>query len=483
MTLVPFAPYRPDRAALNSAYATRVENALPSPDGYIPFSGYAPFTQATSDPVNGGYTAIDSNVAVHIFAGTDKELLKLDTTDNSWDDVSQTATTYGANELAKWWFDQFGNYVIAGNINGSPQVFQLGTSTEFADLGGNPPNADGSAVCGDHLFLHAGATVYWSDTDDITEWATGNAGSQTFPDGGEVMGLTSVTNPWIIQRDAIRRATFMPGSLDVFSFQKVHDKIGAASRKSVCSRGDIAFFAGYGAFYQLNSDGSLLPIGDEKLDREIFGQLSGVGLTNIMGEVDPFYPRVYFAVQLASTDDSYDTLLVYDWSKQEWSRININLGVMFPLASATIGYTLEQIGTIYSVLENVPYSLDSNVWKGGAPLMGAMDVNGKFGFFSGPPARAVLETQELGETTGQFTFLNQLFPVTDTDQLTISIGTRNRRQDDFTWGPEIAPNTVTGAIDCLVEARFFKFRQTIAEGADWTKAQGVEVPGKGTGWR
>jgi len=483
VTLLSFAPWRPDRAALNSQFATDVENVLPSPDGYIPFPSYAPFTQASADPVNGGITAIDSSGAVHVFTGTATKLQKLDTTDNSWDDVSQTATVYGSNETAKWFFIQFGDYVIAGNINDAPQVFQLGVSTEFTDLAGNPPNAEGAAVWGDHLALFAGATVTWSDTNDIGEWVTGNAGSQTFPDGGSIMGSNSVTNPFIVQQSAIRRGTFMPGSLEVFAFQKVHDKVGAASRKSVCSRGDFLFFAGYGALHQLMVDGSLSLIADEKFDRTIYGQLSGVAMTNIMGEVDPIYPRVYFAVQLNSTDDSYDTLLVYDWRKEEGVPIRINIGVMVPLASATIGYTLEQIGTIYGSLENVPYSLDSNVWKGGAPLMGALDADGRFGFFSGPSSRAVLTTQEAGLSTGQFTFLNSVYPVVDTDQLTVSIGTRNRRQDDFVWGPEIAPNSVTGSLDVISEARFHAFRMTIAAGADWSKAQGIDIPGKATGWR
>lgn len=482
MTLLNFAPLRPDRIGVNAVYALDATNVLPSPDGYIPFPKHAPFTQATTDPANDGITAIAADGSVHVFAGTEEDLIKLDTTDNSWDVVTQTATTYGSNDLAKWWFIQFGDYIVAGNINDAPQSFQLGVSTEFSDLAGNPPNADGAAVWGDHLALFAGDTVYWSDTSDIGEWATGNSGSQQFPDGGPVMGSNNVTNPFIIQRDAIRRGTFSPGSLEVFSFQKTHDKVGAASRKSVCSRGDLTFFASFGAFYQLNPDGSLIPIGDEKLDRWFFSQLSGSALANIIGRVDPFYPRVYFSAQVASSG-VYDLMLVYDWSKQEWSKISVGAGVLFPLASATIGYSLEQIGAIYGALENVPYSLDSNVWKGGAPTMGAMDATGRFGFFSGENARASIATAGAGATTGQMTFMDGVFPVTDTDQLTVSVGTRNRLQDDFTWGPELTPNPVTGQIDFIAEARFFAFRQNIAEGADWTKAQGIDVPGRASGWR
>lgn len=484
MTLLPFAPWRPDRSALNSTFATDVLNVLPSPDGYIPFRKFVPFVDALADPANGGITAIAEDGSVHVFVGTADKLWKLDTTDNEFDDVSQAATTYAASTLERWRFAQFGEYVVAVNINDAPQVFQLGSSTTFTDLGGNPPNFKGVAVWGDYL---AGwddtNTVYWSDTNDITEWTTGNAGSQTFPDGYQVRWSNSVTNPFIVQKAGIRAATYNPGSLEVFTFQKIHDDLGAAAPYSVCSRGGTVFFAGAGAFYQLQADGTPVAIGDEKVDRTIFGQLSGPALANVMGSVDPFFPRVYFALQINSTDDSFDVMLVYDWAKQEWSKIEVSTGVLFPLGSATIGYTLDALDNLYATLDEIPISLDSNVFKGGALVMGAMDSAGRFGFFSGDNAMATITTQEAGSSTGQFTFLDGVYPVVDADSFAVSVGTRNLLRDSVTWGSEIPPNTITGNIDFLSEARFFTFRMTIPEGAGWTKAQGVDVPGKGTGWR
>lgn len=482
MSVLKFSPYRPDRAALNANYTRDAVNVLPSPDGFRPFPEFARFTDAAAEVANGGITAIDSSGGVHVFLGGPTKLFKYNSTGNDWDDVSQTAVTYGSTDTAKWWFVQFGDYVVAGNINDAPQVFQLGSSTEFADLGGSPPNASGAAVWGDHLALWAGPTVYWSDTNDITEWATGNAGSQTFPDGGDVMGTSSVTNPVIVQADAIRRAEFMPGSLEVFAFNKIHDKLGAASAKSVCSRGDIMFFAAFGAFYQIGPDGQIASIGYEKVDNEFFPQLSGPSMRSIYGAVDPFHSRVYFTLSLAS-ETYYDTMLAFDWQQGEWARIDVSVGVVVPISTATVGYTLEDLGSLYTSLDDVPYSLDSNVWKGGAPLMAAVDQTGRLGYFSGGNARAVIVTQEGGSPAGQMTFINNLFPLVDTADYTVSIGTRNRRQDDFIFGPELAPNDVTGMIDTLVEARFFRFRLTIAQNAEWTKAQGIEVPGKLTGWR
>lgn len=443
-----------------------------------------PFVDALSDPANGGITAIAADGSVHVFVGTADKLLRLDSADNEFDDVSQTATTYNASAQNRWRFAQFGKYVIAVNINNAPQVFELGVSTEFADLAGSPPNAKDIAVWGDYLALWDDRnTVYWSDTNNISNWTTGNSGSQTFPDGYQIMGSSSVTNPFIVQKNGIRQATYVPGSTEVFTFQKIHEDLGAFAEYSVCSRGGTMFFASSGSFYMLQSDGTPVAIGDEKVDRTWFERFSSSALQSIMGVVDPFYPRVYFAVQWTSTTDAFDIILVYDWVKGEWSYSDQGVGALFPLGSATIGYSLEALDNIYATLESIPYSLDSNVFKGGAPVLGAMDASNRFGFYSGENAEAEIVTQEAGATNGQFTFLNNAYPIVDTMQCRISVGTRDRLGDAVTWGVDIAPNSVTGNVDFLAEARWFTFSMTILDGAMWTKAQGVDVPGKLSGWR
>jgi len=485
MTLLPFAPYRPDRAAVNSQFAQQATNVFVSPDGYIPVKKFVPFVSAITGTPNGGITAQALDGSVHVFAGTGNKLWKLNTVTNAFADVSKPAASYSASAAERWWFVQFGDYVVAGNINTAPQVFQLGVSSQFADLGGSPPNAKGAALWGDYLALWDDTnTVYWSDTNNITNWSTGNSGSQTFPDGFQIMGSNSVTNPFIVQKRGVRAATYVPGSLEVFTFQKIHEDLGAEAPYSVCSRGATMFFASVGAFIQLQADGTPIFVGDEKVDRTWFGQLSGVGLTSIMAAVDPFYTRVYFCLQVSSSDDSFDVVLVFDWTKQEWTLLDAALGILFPFGSATIGYSLEALDALFpGGVDSIPVSLDSAMFKGGAPLMGLMDVNGQFGFLSGGNAAATVVTQEAGATTGRFTFLDGVYPVVDTDACTVAIGTRNLLSDTVTWSAENQPNPITGQIDFIAEARWFTFRLAIPEDIVWTKAQGIDVPGRPTGWR
>lgn len=203
----------------------------------------------------------------------------MDNTDASWDDISQTATTYGATATAPWSFAQFGEYIIAANENDDPQVFNLGVSTEFADLGGSPPRAAVAKVWGDFVVLMGLASnkdrVHWSAINDHTGWTPGtnNSDYQTFPDGGAVQGSTEATNPLIFLERSVFKATFQPGSTEIFTFQKIHDKRGAASRDSIATRGSFAFYADQGGFFQMGQDGSITPIGFLKVDTTLFGQM------------------------------------------------------------------------------------------------------------------------------------------------------------------------------------------------------------------
>lgn len=485
--LIRFAAWRPDNALLNSPYASDIKNVLCAEASYLPFPQLRPFSQAVPAQPLGGITVRDNSGGVHIFVGTATKLYKLNTATLAWTDVSKPATTYAATADNRWRFKQYGNYVVAVNINNDPQVYQLNSSTTFDDLAGNPPRAKHIAVCGDFLCLMDDTTFYWSEVDDISVWSGGNAGSQSFPDGGIIQGATDTTNPVIFQKAAIRWAQFIPGSTEVFSFQKRHDQRGCASPYSICTRGEFTFFADVGAFYQINSDGSqILPIGFEKVDRTFFGDISGPALTTIFGEIDPFYPRVYFAVARGNSESTlFNGLLVYDWQIGEWTQIETSASIYFPLPSGTIGYTLEGLDAIGD-LESLPYSLDSKVWQGGAPVMAAIDADFKLGFFQGGAAEATLVTQEMGDTAGGRQRLSQATPIVDVDNLwkiTVSVGARFRRSDAFVWGAERVPSSNTGVVQVRSRAGYHKFKLRIEAEASWSHAQGIDVTATSAGLR
>lgn len=444
----------------------------------------------TSRTANGTYTeyltAVTGNTSVG-FITTGSTTLNIDNV------TLQEQTDYTATVDERWRFKQFGNYVVAVNINDTPQVYELNVSSVFANLGGSPPNARHIAIWGDHLALFNDRTASWSDTDDITNWSTLNAGSQVFPDGGNIAGSTDATNPIIFQKSAIRFAQFVPGSSEVFTFTKIHDRRGCAAPYSIASRGEFTFFADAGGFFQITLGGQILPIGKEKVDRTVFSEIEGDSLAAIYGEVDPFHSRVYWAVRVDSTNDNFDRIYVYDWDVGEFSRIDASTGILFPLGAGTIGYTLDGLDSISSSIDALEFSLDSNVWKGGSPVMAAFDSDFKLGFFAGPNAEATFTTQEIGNTAGQLTMVSSLYPVIDNDNAKVKIGTRMFRgtrvpngdgvTNNVVYTAELSPSTVTGRVDKISTSRFHRFVIRVPAGEVWSTAQGIDIESQPAGYR
>jgi hypothetical protein len=490
MVALPFAEWRPDVSGLNSQFTADVLNVLCSAAGYIPFPQMAEFSDALAATPTGGFTATDDDGTKYIFAGTAEKLYLLNNTDLSWTDVSQADTTYSSTTTERWRFAQYGQYVVAVNAADNPQVYELGVDSAFSDLGGSPPKARFISVCGDFLFL-SGLTdhpnrVQWSALNDITGWTAGTDSSdfQDFAYGEMVMGVTPSTNPIIIHKHAITLGTFVPGSDVIFTFQKVTDARGAAAPYSITTKGYRTFFADAGGFYMIGPDGAEIPIGKEKVDRTVFTTIDGATLYDIVGEVDPFYSRVYFAVRYASTTTAFDRLIVYDWELERWTQFGGNVGILFPLASGTIGYTLDNLTDLtgYS-LDDLPFSLDSQVWQGGAPVMAAFNANDKLCFFAGMASEATITTQESGDTSGKMTLVTSLMPIVDTEEVKISIGGRNRRGESVSWTEEASPSANTGIVRKKKRARFLRFKARIPAGTDWTLAQGVDAQTQAAGMR
>ncbi|AZO45884.1 hypothetical protein EJ076_34780 [Mesorhizobium sp. M7D.F.Ca.US.005.01.1.1] len=484
MTLVAFTPWAPDTADLNTQDTGDILNVLPSVDSYLPFPDLAPFTTALAAKPLGYFTARSLSGSITIFAGTATKLYRLDNTTLSWTDISKPATTYGATDVARWSFEQFGEYVVAVNLNDDPQVFQLGVSTNFDTLAGSPPRAAFVRAWGDFLVLQQLATspnrVHWSSLNDITGWTPGtnNSDFQDFPEGGAVQGSSRATNPIIILERTIYLGTFVPGSSIIFSFIKIHDGRGAKSPYSIASRGENTFFADEGGFFQIGADGSISGVGFEKVDRTYFGQIAASNLATMVGAIDPFYSRVYWTFDLTGTG-SNNFILIYDWLQTRWTiAAQDNVGI-FP--AATAGYTLEGLDSVSTDIDLLPYSLDSKVWQGGAPLLAAWTTDYRLGFFNGTPKQATLTTQEQGDVAGTITMLSSFYGVVDTDNYTVAIGSRMKRGGASTWTPELSPHSISGRVTKMLAARFLKIRMTIPAGVLWTHAQGIEVPSKPAG--
>lgn len=484
--LFPMAEYRPDVADLNSAFTDTVKNVLCSAGAYIPAPSLLPALAALPGVPLGSLAVKGLDGTVRTFAGTATDLYVFDPSTMNWLNVSKVAGDYSASVDSPWCLKAFGDFVIAVNGANANQVFQIGVDTKFRDLGGSPPVASYVAIWGDFVAL-MGLTsnpnrVQWSGLNNCEFWTPGsnNSDYQDFADGGVVQGSSETTNPIIFLESAIFLGTFIPGSVVIFSFLKIQDKRGAFSRSSIATRGSMTFYCDIGGFYQIAADGSITPIGFEKVDRSIFSKVSAISLSRMRGVVDPYYSRVYWAYD-AIDQGNFTHLIVFDWQLGAWSQIEV--AILDILSFALPGYTLEQLDTFSASIEGLPYSLDSRFWQGSAPLIGAFSLENRLGAFSGPAMEATVVTQEVGNADGSLTRTSASNPIVDTANVWVSIGVRNRRSDAVTWLPEQTRSSNSDLVRKRSRARYHRMKVRVQAGAVWSRMSGVDVQADDAGKR
>jgi hypothetical protein len=302
MPLLPIGEYRPDLNDLDGSHTRTVSNVLPQADGYGPIQALAAFTQALGAQCRGYFFAIEDDNSVSIFAGTETKLYLLDNTTLVWTDVSKGGSTYTTLHTdAHWQFAQFGSFVIAVQANDNVQVFQLGVSSAFDDLGGSPPDAAYVSVVNRFLVL-SGLTanpkrIQWSGLNEIDNWTSGSNSSdfQDFPDGGNVRQVIGGDVGVIMQDNAFRRMLFSAGSEAVFQIDRIAKDIGVLHPYAACGVGDKVFVLSTKGFMIMTPDGTQTPIGAEKVDRTFLTVYDSGAPKLVIAAADPKRFTVLFS--------------------------------------------------------------------------------------------------------------------------------------------------------------------------------------------
>lgn len=482
MPVIPWSEWRPDVSDYQGNHSQLIKNVVPRADGYGPFKDFAALTNTLPAACRGYAVALDDDGSVVIFAGTATKLYKLDNSDFTWDNVSKSsgAFDYAVPSTDQWQFAQFGTNLVATNSANPVQVFALGSSSNFADLGGSPPQAKYVAVVNVYLVLSGLASnpfrVQWSANGDITGWTSGTnqAGQQDFPDGGIVR--SSVGDDFgglVFQDNAIRRMVLSPGSPIVFAFDRISEDHGLGAPLSLIrSRGRV-FFLGLSGFYEMQaSGGDPQPIGKERFDRTFFADWDDSAPQLMIGANDPNETRVMWAYKSVNgASDAFDRIILYDWVLKRATLID-GISGQYITSLAQPGQTLEGLDTPFPNLDtDVPVSLDEFQIAFARKVSIAGSTN-SIGFFSGDELEATLETPE---RSGEYrhSFIRAHRPLTDASNVVGAVGSRERIQDPRVWSAESALEPI-GEIPHRVETRLFRFRNRIPAGEDWTFSIGVE---------
>lgn len=487
MPLLAPGDYRPDVSDYEGQATRNILNVIPRGDGYGPFPSFSAYTSALPAACRGAFYALKSDGTVVTFAGTSTKLYKLNNTDFTWTDVSLGAGTYGAlSSNAQWQFAQTGNFVFATQANVVLQVFDLSSSTAFANAAGLPPQAAYISVVGRFLVLSGLLSfpyrIQWSGLNSFnasSSWTSGVNSSdfQDFPDGGIVRGVAGGEAGIIFQDQAIRRMSYVPGSPIIFQIDRITQDKGLYAPYSIIRAGErIFFYAGQG-FHKIEPGGVPVQIGREKVDRTFLADLDKGNLQLFMGAADPRSTKVYWAYKSASgIVGAYDKLLGYDFVLDRFFPVSVTGEYL--LGMSQTGLTLENLDSISSSLDALTLSLDAYA-TAVQPEIAQFSGAHVLGFFRGNNLEATIESAEQGTDENRIT-IRGFRPVTDAATLYGSVSYRDTPSATATPGPEVLVNARTGRCDVRRDTRYSRFKVRIPAATPWTFCAGV-IPDLTTG--
>ena len=486
--MLPFGRWAPDAYGLNSGFAGEALGVLPGLNAYHPWPQMAVSSLAMGAACRGAFTARTSTNAIAIFTGRATKLNKFAGVATSWTDV--TRSSGGDYALATddlWQFAQFGAYVYATQITDALQSIDAGSGTNFAAVSGSPPKARYIAVVGDFLMLGNTDTlsreVRWCGRNDPATWTKGQKGAdaQTFPDGGDVMGLTGFERGGLVfQTETVRQMLARPDSV-AFEFHRIEAAQGTLAPYSIVTRRGVSHYYSVAGFQRITTDGASEAIGANWID-DWFKETSNVSTRPkaVIGAPDPASQRIFwlFAAAGNATSSIFDHMLCFDPTLIEsdygpWSHAAVSASIIFP--AATTATTLENLGSagLGYTLETVPYSLDADIWKGGAPRIGAFDSAFKLNFFTAAPMAATLQVSPFEPIPKRRAFVQGFRLYSDTATATGRVGGAERAAGTITWN---ASQSLTdqGRIPARISTRVLAVEVSIPAGTDWGHAAGID---------
>lgn len=474
ITRVNFGEWLPDQPGVIGALTT-AKNVYPRAVGYGPFPTEEDYSAAASENLNNVVAARDTSGNTRVFASGRTKLFRLDSTDQSLDDVS--ATTY--QDAERWRFTQFGNSLIAANEANTMQVYDLTTSANFAVLSSDAPKAKYVTVVRD--FVVTGyqeehrSRVQWSGINNETTWtssAVTQSDFQDVPDGGAVQGVTGGEFGLVLMERSIQRMSYV-GTPLVFQFDNISRNLGCYEPNSIIQWQGITYFLSDDGFYACNGQ-AVEAIGAEKVNRFFFNSLREADLSQMSSAVDPTKNLVIWGYP--STDLTY-RILIYHTVTKRWSYAETNVNRI--ASSSTPGVTLEGLDVFSASIDALQTSLDSRLFLGGKLLLSGVRGN-KIVSFTGPSKTGEIDTSDL-EVQPDMSMITLLKPIVDTGSGSACVTSRMRLDQVVSFPPVVAADS-EDRIGVRSLGKYHRVKLT-PTGDNWSSAIGLELEMQKAGYR
>lgn len=389
-------------------------------------------------------------------------------------DTGSVTFQYTTPTDQRWRFTQFGNVLIAANGGNRLQGYNLNTSTNFADLASDAPQARYITVVRDFVvsgYINS-STIYpnrvqWSALGDESSWAnsaTTQADFQDLPDGGSVVGVTGGEFGLVLLDRSIFRMSYV-GSPLVFQFDNISRNLGCYEANSIIQYGGTTFFLADDGFYACDGQ-NVIPIGNEKVNRFFFAD-SGEQNYNLMSAaVDPERKLIIWAY-CKNDSATPNRLLIYNFQTQRWTSGTTNANRI--ANASTLKITLDSMD-IFGNLEQIRTSFDNRLWIGGRlQFVGVKDT--KIITFSGAPATATIETGDI-EIPGTTSAITMAKPIVDNGSGSIALISRRLLTESTIFGSQTAADA-ENRVSIRGIGRYHRLQLTPS--GNWTSVVGMDI--------
>jgi hypothetical protein len=466
---ITFGEWTPDQPGITNGLR-RAENVYSKLVGYGAIPTVVDYSAAASENLNNVVAGKTTAGATIVFAGGSTKLFKLDSADLSLDNVSKSGN-YTTPTDQRWKFTQFGNVIIAANGFDKLQGFNLNSSSLFANLAADAPEARYVTVVRDFVVSGYQSSypnrVQWSALGDESSWtasATTQADFQDIPDGGSVVGVTGGEYGLVFMDRSIHRMSYV-GSPLVFQFDNISRNLGCYEANSIIQYGGTSFFLGDDGFYACDGQ-NVVPIGNEKVNRFFFDNVDEGTLYLMSAAVDPTKKLIIWAYA-SNSSATADSLLIYNYQTQRWTSGTTTVDRI--ASTSTPAVTLEGMDT-YGTLETILTSFDSRVWLGGRLQLAGVD-GAKIVTFSGANATAYIETGDI-EVPGSTSSITLVKPTVEGGSGSVALLSRRLLTESTVFGSQTAADA-ENRVSVRGVGRYHRLQLTPT--GSWTSAVGMDI--------
>ncbi len=472
---IDFGPYRPDMPSIQGGVSSNIINAYPILSGgsvaYSPIPGISVLSGAEAleaDP-RGGATAVTTSNSYKAFIATASKIFEMDAVGA----FTERGSGYAVPGADMWSAVQFGDKVVFSNTADGMLQYDVEAGGSITSVTNAPAARFIFTAFGVLFALDCDGNNRLMQNSDrvLTEWNKGLSSQQTFPSGQELIAGGAISNQAaiVLQRNAVRILNRVPNR-SLYRTDVLAEGIGAVSPQSVVTVNGMMFFYDEDGFYMTNG-GAPVPIGAEKVNRTFAAKLSTGEQTAIQGAADPTRQMIYWRYRANDVNSNtvYEDIIAYSWRLNEFVPVEVNTTFLITMASP--GYNLDNIDSFGDAdTAGLPLA-DDPFWKGGAPAIGALDGDRKFGFFNGANLAATLETNDV--TSGQSMLFRAVTPKTDAANATVQVGTKDKQSGTSSYSTAASIED-SGRSMVRARGKIASLKMNIAAGESWSEAIGFD---------